>query len=154
MLSYTDVPPEAINAPLREQIGSRHKRNTLPRKIESNSIGAIVYRADYELRWLRQAKKARLFWTPFLCSTALKRALKGVPADVQEITAAVMHTVQAAQIASRELREWSEREAELLNIGKPARRTTSKIKSSMRLDRDNTPTMLEADMVQTKVNAT
>lgn len=124
-----EVPQAVLDSPIREQLASRHKRNTIPRKVESNSIGTIIFRADFELRWLRQAKKARCFWTGFLCSTALKRSLKDLPADVQEVTAAVMQTVQAAQIASRELREWSEREADLLGIGRPARRQAKERKT-------------------------
>jgi len=124
-----EVPQAVIDSPIREQYEGKFNRNTLPRKVESNSIGAVIFRADFELRWLRQAKKARCFWTLFLGASGLKKALKGLPADVQEVTAAVMQTVQAAQIASRELREWSEREADLLGIGRPARRQAKERKT-------------------------
>lgn len=110
--------PDSLLA--EENLVEHKRKDLLPRKVSANSLGVMYYRSDYELRWLRLCKKARVFWSPFLNATSLGKALKGLPAEHKAIAEAILQTVSVAQIAGKEAREWCETERRVLRIAQPS----------------------------------
>ena len=107
-----------------------YQRNSLPIKVRANGEGIIWYRSDYELRYLKVAR---------LCRVKIEASFK---------SAARKGDVPTMLQCSRELREWCERERSLLRIARPAAEAVRQPKSVHRLDRDSTPTVMEAQEVQ------
>jgi hypothetical protein len=111
MLSATDKPTPDVQdqdeprwSPPQNDAESRRPKNAklLPAKIYANSQGSLYYRADYELRWLRVAKRQRNAW----CR--------------EFSTADQARDVATMALASRHLLDWCERERAILRISKPA----------------------------------
>jgi hypothetical protein len=134
MLSASDKPTPDIQdhdeprwSPPQNDQETRRPANSklLPAKLYANSQGSMYYRADYELRWLRVAKRQRNAWS---------REFAG---------AEDAHDIASMAIASKHLLDWCEREAAVLRIAKPAAQVQKAAKFSDRLDQDRSPTLLD-----------
>jgi len=89
-------------------------RNSLPQRVARNATGLLHYRSDFELKWLRIAKRVRLYWLK-----AFDYELPKLSGSALEIAAAIQAASTFARDASRELDRWCERERVLLQIQSP-----------------------------------
>lgn len=97
-----DEPPIHNGTNLGPERIAKRRKNLLPAKVNANSLGSLFYRADYELRWLRVAKRQRNAWC-------------------REFSAAdTARDIATMSICSKHLLDWCERERAILRISKPA----------------------------------